>query len=250
MTVINLQAVALLGFLGSWSSFSGWEWTEIGAAALVAVGCIGEMYWLFVKGPKKEEWIKHEEFERKRTNRERLFAIIVAIGVTVELLQLPHGLRESANLMSTNLVLRSNVAVLEAKVRPRSIDPEARTKLLSRLRRAPKGPVMVLANFADNESELFSDAISSVLVEAGFEKREAGPIQILSLRRFGVVMFVRDPTNAPPHASEIQRTFNDTNLFANVFIDGRSARQGGTEIEKLFAGTNSNLVLIWVAQKP
>lgn len=116
MTVAHSQTIATLLWIGAWAAFSFWDWVEIVAAVLVSIGCVGEMYWIFKKGPPKESFVLHADFEEKKGKRERVFAVIVAIGVTVEVITLPRNLTESAQLASANLVLRSNVAALELQV--------------------------------------------------------------------------------------------------------------------------------------
>lgn len=159
----------------SWALFSAWEWSEIVAAGFVAIGCIGEMYWVFKKGPPKEECLKHEDFERKRTKREQLFAVVVAIGVTIELIALPHGLIESANLQikvetleSANLVLRSNVAILELKFRPRHLSAGSQRKLFAAVHVIPKTIIDISLISQDAEASEFADDIATPLSKAGF----------------------------------------------------------------------------------
>jgi hypothetical protein len=81
------------------------------------------MYWVFKKGPSKEPTLEHENFENKKAKREQLYAVVVAIGVTAEVITLLHSLKESGevnlqvqSLTSENLVLRSNVALVELKL--------------------------------------------------------------------------------------------------------------------------------------
>jgi len=76
------------------SHFSTLGWIEILAAAFVAVGCIGELILVFQKSPPETEAAKI--FEKKKHRLERVFVFMVAIGVSVELLVLPFGLREAA----------------------------------------------------------------------------------------------------------------------------------------------------------
>ena len=70
--------------------------SEILAALLVAIGCIGELILVFQKPPLKEE--ESRAFEKRKHFLERVFVCMVAIGVTMELALLPLSLRESARL--------------------------------------------------------------------------------------------------------------------------------------------------------
>jgi hypothetical protein len=109
---MNPQTLATLLWIDSLSSFSRWDWAEIIAAILVAIGCVGEMCWLFRKWPRKEEWLTHEEFEKIKSSREKLFAIVVAVGVVVEMITLPHGLKEAAALgIQVQQLTRSNLSL-------------------------------------------------------------------------------------------------------------------------------------------
>ena len=116
-TVMYKQTIAT--FL-SWSSFSPWERWEIVGAVLVSIGCAGEMLWLFRKGPQKEAWLAYLKFEDRKTMWERIFAILVAIGVVIELITLPHGLKETANIALRVEELRQGNDALEVRLWPRA----------------------------------------------------------------------------------------------------------------------------------
>jgi hypothetical protein len=108
------------------------------------------MWWIFKKGPPKEAFTIREAFEEKKNSREKLFAVLIAAGVTAEVITLLHTLKESgelrtqfgqlqqtngwiwqtnfmlrlktAELESNNLKLRSNVVALEERMKPRMIE--------------------------------------------------------------------------------------------------------------------------------
>ncbi len=125
----------------SLSSFGVTGWIALGAAALVAIGCTGELFLIFRAPPEEkaqttpdeaaglpapsqpielaqaaeplarnEETEKRKKWEKQKHFWERVFVAMVAIGVTAELCNLPVELKEVADLNATNLVLRSNVA--------------------------------------------------------------------------------------------------------------------------------------------
>lgn len=139
-----------------WGSFSRWEWAEIVSAVFVSLGCIGEMWWLFRKGPPKESFTIWQAFESKRHSRERLYAILVAVGVSAEVVTLLHSLKESGGLRlevgqlqqtngwiwQTNFLLQSNIsglnllvssnALLTAKANERAAEVEMAAAELNR----------------------------------------------------------------------------------------------------------------------
>src|SRR5437867_651882 len=55
-------------------------WIEIAATLLVALGCCGELWLLFSKEPDEQD----RELHRIRRWWERMFMMMVAVGVTVE----------------------------------------------------------------------------------------------------------------------------------------------------------------------
>jgi len=163
-------------WIHSLGSFSAWSWAEIGAAVIVAIGCIGEMYWVFKKGPRKEEWSDVQNFEEKKARRERVFALLVAFGVTAEVITLIHSLKESGELnlhvqrlTSTNLVLRSNVVALEMRMQPRAITADQHNAIVHCLLSAPKGRVFLLAGDIDGEAKHYKDQLSAAITAGGFK---------------------------------------------------------------------------------
>jgi hypothetical protein len=133
---------------------------------------------------------------------------------------------------------------LQAELQPRAITPAQQEILVAKLRNAMKGPVIVEGNWNDLEAERYGLQILSVLTNAGFERR-ATNAQVGALFEPGCFMFVRDVAHPPPHAMLIQQDFRES----GISIDGKNASQV-KPIEALFQGTNSDLVLIWISDKP
>jgi hypothetical protein len=130
-------SIAVIGFFAL-SRFWFWVAWEVLAAALVAVGCGGE-WWLFIHPSSDDNSVAHRR-------RELQCISIVAIGVAMELLALFHAIPEAMRLekdvaaanertilvqsnnvslslrieelRSTNLVLRTELAKLELKLKP------------------------------------------------------------------------------------------------------------------------------------
>src|SRR5581483_1283370 len=75
---------------------------EIFASLLVSIGCCGELWTVFSKGPVDEPG------KQKRHLLEKIFICMVAMGVTVEVPCLTFGLRESAELNERTANTESN----------------------------------------------------------------------------------------------------------------------------------------------
>ncbi len=165
------------------SMFSPWGWVEIIAAILVSVGCIGEMYWVFKECPKTEEHAKKEKFEKKKTKMEKLFAVVVAAGVTIEVITLPRNLAEAARLeiqvetlQSNNLVmatrveeLRKDNLELQAKLKTRIISDDERKNFIECLKDQPKGPVQLrFDRGATANVRFYANEIAELLIAAGY----------------------------------------------------------------------------------
>ena len=133
---------------------------------------------------------------------------------------------------------------LDDRQNPRRITPEEHAILVEKLRDGIRGPVAVQEDWTDGEATQFGNDILSVLTDAGFEIRTANA-QILSMNTLGVLMFVQNVTNAPAHAILIQRAFSES----GVIMQGMNAAQA-RRMDEVIGGTNSNLVVIWVSQKP
>jgi hypothetical protein len=240
---LRRQIFKRIMLLAIWS-FSSWDWVDISSTGLVVIGCIGEIWVFFIKEPFNPTNCSYFESHKKRLI-EVLSACVLTIGVIGELIALPKSLKEISDLNENNLVLRSNVAALEIRVQPRRITENQHAKLVAKLRQVIKGPVAVRWDWTDAEAQQFGLDIRSVLADAAFEIRDDNA-QILSMNDFGAFMFTLNVTNPPSHARPIQQSFMDT----GIDLDGKNAWQGGKDMEKSFESTNSNLVLIWVSQKP
>lgn len=229
-------------WISSLRSFSAWNWAEIVAGFCVAIGCIGEMYWLFVKGPRKEEWLKYKEFEDKKTHREKLFAIVVAIGVTAELICLMHSLPETIRLsgsveqltqtnitMATKLEdLRKANLELEAKVQPRRITTDQRAVLVGKLLPIKdKCRIVVSANLIDPEAILLAQQIRDVLRESQFPTELETPLMLPWIKpeqgktiEFGQFFFFLDPS--PLGANEVIEEFSKFFTFKKMLMPSKT----------------------------
>jgi hypothetical protein len=165
------------------SSFWFWTCLEIIAGLLVAAGCWGE--WYLFKNPADDG---DESAKRLHHGREVRCIIAVAIGVTVEFAALAHSIPEAvrlekdvaeigttnAQLVADNLVLRSNVAVLEAAVQWRTITQQQEATLIRLLSPLTQNDVtsrsrmLVNSGLMDDEAILYRNRLVDVLKKCGF----------------------------------------------------------------------------------
>jgi hypothetical protein len=98
---------------------------------------------------------------------------------------------------------------LEERLRPRGITPAERQTLLSLLKAAPKGRVLVVPKTFDEEAESYAAAIQGVLRDAGYTIEALKGQRPMSLGTAGAFIWVRDFSKPPPHAAEIQHAFKE-----------------------------------------
>lgn len=241
-------SIAVLAFLAL-PSLWFWVCWEIIAAALVAVGCGGEWY-LFQNAAKEG----HESLRRRR---ELQFIAVVAIGVTLEFIALIHAIpealrreREIRQLESNNLVLRSNVVTLELMLQDRKISPAKREKLIECLRKAPKGPILIAWDIASGpkyiqESRNYAVEIAEMMRDAGGFPRSQANINLASTAAPGVLLLVRDASHPPDQAIAIQQCFKE-----NGVVPADIQSYGPPDAATLETNMETNIVIIWVSQKP
>jgi hypothetical protein len=139
------------------------------------------------------------------------------IGITNAQLSL-----QVAQLVGANLVLRSNVAVLEAKLQHRTITPENVKKFIEfsdyfiAYNHEQKGEVVVTADALDNESRVYARKIRLLLDEAGYNSKEFPEvifeppdygIDLLANTNANIIMTFSAFSNAPPYALAVKRAF-------------------------------------------
>jgi hypothetical protein len=109
-------------------------------------------------------------------------------------------------------------AALESRLTWRSITQDQRVNLVSALRNAPKGPVIVM-HVAQEEPWQYARQITDALRAAGFTdvKQQSGPV---SLAEPGEWILVLNRENAPAHAVPIQSAFKQI----GVDLGGQSER--------------------------
>lgn len=131
----------------------------------------------------------------------------------------------------------------------RTITPEGRKTIIALLNEAPKGTVVVKADWTDGEARQLATAITSVLREVGFSILDANT-EVLALNSKGIFLCLTDPTHPPPHAQSILDAFRAGGVVierATAPPDMRKLRNGDIkEPRELY----SDEIVIWVTRKP
>lgn len=171
---------------------SVWFWVcwEVVAAGFVAFGCFGE--WYLFKTPAKPG---HQEKHRRR---ELQFILLVAIGVTMELMGLAHAIPEAMRLErdvaeakhQTEELRKSNLA-LEAIIAPRSLSPDQQRQLVDALKRFSKHIVVIESYSLDAEAIMLSTQIGAILEKAGITVIDARASKVTAGGGFEVGVNVR-----------------------------------------------------------
>ena len=138
---------------------------------------------------------------------------------------------------------------LKLKQGPRTISDAARAAIIAELISAPRGPVIVQADWTDAEAKGYAKQISSVLYDAGFPVVSGVTLQVLAIGAQGSFMFIKDKANPPAHAGPIQQAFNKSGIFMPADVVG-SGMDRGIRDDKADWKFEPNLVVIWVGQKP
>lgn len=103
---------------------------------------------------------------------------------------------------------------LQERLKPRSLSQELRVRLIDTLRASPKkGRVLVTCVAGDLEGCRFSLELRACLEEAGWPLEPQGGM--IGAFGSGIVIVVRDATNAPAHAGELQRAMASAGLSVN-----------------------------------
>lgn len=227
------------GFLGC---------SEVIAAFMVATGCIGELWIILNKLTKHIEplaknsgifwkvlaWadsivkpiILHLKIKGRKLPQakeellERFFVMLIGLGVGAELICLMFSLHEiawlnntSAQLESTNLVLRGKVLELEAKTRPRRIGKEQRDIMLRTLKPTADEPVTVEFSKIDVEAAQIAQDIIEVLKVAGFDVRERSAIIMLEPQSLKAGLAISINANPQPNSAlSIRKAFEDADI--------------------------------------
>jgi hypothetical protein len=117
---------------------------------------------------------------------------------------------EQEKLRKEALELDRQVLALRLRLQDRRVAPDQRTNLVNCLRQGAIGPVIVgRESFGPGSAEAtqFAKDILAVLVEVRFLAAQGEEFNIVTHEEPGVFVYVKDPSNPPPHALSIQACF-------------------------------------------
>jgi hypothetical protein len=220
------------GFLTSWA-------TGLGAlAALLAFLALG-----FSNRASKLKDAAFEKYKMESSTR-----IAEADAKAADANRIAAETRErAAKLEREAAQARLELEKVKLKQLPRRVSPEDTAKLKDMLNSSAKGKVVVGAEVTDAEATALARQLKSILADAGFEILSVTP-QILALNARGIYMFLKDKSNAPPHAAGIQAAVSAIgfSMPADVAPPGMQRFAPSDSPSQL----TSEIVVIWVGQKP
>jgi hypothetical protein len=125
--------------------------------------------------------------------------------------------------------LRKTNLVLYSKIQPRRLNADTQQQIISCLADKPKGKVLVLAGWVDDESKNFANDISKVLKNSGFtvEGYSQPNSIIFSVSNPGLSICVKNANTAPIHAQSIFDCFNKHGLDMQVAQPGNVTLNDG-----------------------
>ena len=139
------------------------------------------------------------------------------------------------SLANAKKELESTKQELSRKTSDRSLTKKQKQILKSSLD-GVSGQVIIKADFADSEAQMFANQIKGVLKDTDLEIIEKVNTEIISLYAKGTRMLVNDIQNPPPHALPILKAFQE------IGIDVRASRS-----EK--ANFPQDTLIIWICHK-
>lgn len=159
-------------------SFWFWVSWEVIAGAMVAIGCGFEWYLL---GHEPEDGMDSLIKQRHR-KKEMQFALLVAMGVTMEFIALAHTVPEglkleervniaeerAADADSNRLVLAASLLALETKAQDRHVTLSQRETFKNLLKNTPKCLLKTGSRRPNRETQAFASEVISLLNDAGF----------------------------------------------------------------------------------
>lgn len=180
------------------------------------------------------------EAERKVANEPRIKLDVADTEVREELRQTKEQLSAANKEMEK----------LRGRVEDRSISPDNKEKLLEALKSAPKGKVIVKADWTDNEAQQFAGEIKELLSQAGFSILNANTEVLALTSGKGTFVCVTNAAAPPVHAGSILNAFK----VAGIFAEGATAPPNMQKLRNYDIPSPRNLsddeVIIWVARKP
>ena len=164
--------------------------TSKSALTLLVIGA-GAIVWLGV-------YLEKDKFSE--ATKKRGWNLLV-IGLAVETVV-------AAVLWDVDTVISTRQSAAIAARTPRIITPEKHDLLVSLLKSAPKGNVIVDSASMDAEASQFGDQIFSVLKDAGFNPTVPSfGNRAMAFNQPGAWFAVKDGKNPPPQATPIWKAF-------------------------------------------
>jgi hypothetical protein len=187
------------------------------------------------------EWIGLAQFPNRQRAIGALGGVLVLAGIGGEILcasnsrtvneQIAAALNARAGAaVEASKALEKEAAQLRlqlAKLKWRVIAPEQEAALIAWLKKAPKGPVLVLHR-ADDEPASYAAQIKDAFQAAGFDPRLQQSQLASSL--FGMWLLVRDLQQPPPHAVPIQAAFREVHIDLDGQQDPQYVPSGETVV--------------------
>lgn len=145
----------------------------------------------------------------------------------------------SKSLVQISL-LHDQIKLIDSKASARTISPIVGSNIVEYLKPYVRGTVSVHADWLNTEANNYAMQIESLLLSAKYDiKRyyQGGTDLILSIGAPGSFMIINNSNAPPPHAGPIQNAFNREGLQLSGLINSNIA-------------TDTNMIVIWVGQKP
>jgi hypothetical protein len=118
-----------------------------------------------------------------------------------------------ASLANAREELASTKRELLQRTSDRSLTEEQKRSLKSSLS-AVSGKVLVKADFADSEAQMFANQIEACLRTTDLEIVQQGFTGITAIHAKGVRILVKDVHNQPPHTSAVQKALQSAGIEA------------------------------------
>jgi hypothetical protein len=234
------------------SSLKLWEFVSEFGFVMVIVGVVGEGFELIVKwGDRRRGKATSKKDLEWLLPVETLFFVILTIGLAMEFLGSHNAMRisdaengrlnllsngayeRSANAESNNLVLRSNVLVLQAQLQRRRITDEKKHIMIDMLIHAPKGRVTLTAVQSDVEAVYFLEDIEDVLKKSGFDVEQNLLASFWTSGTYptGLALHIKNAQAPPPHADAILRAFKAAGINPDDTTEQKGMEDGLLKIE-------------------
>lgn len=195
-----------MSWIPGWDSITGADWWSsfyfwAGIIALLALGVAEVVSHRYTD--RKDELTTAQQDATQRRHDEEMARLHLATSKADE--RAAAANERAASLEKESAALRADLT----KRLPRTISEEQKTLIVNLLRPDAIHKGTVLMNpVMDGEAWAFSEAISSVLKEAGFDPKEVDfGRRSIAMNRPGAFLWVKDGKNQPRHGGPIWTAF-------------------------------------------